>query len=171
MTQLLDSGRVEHILHHVNSMIGNLISELQIAAESAPKSSASQGTWYQPKICLQGSHLIINELVIPLATRPKTLVLIEAFLSNSSRKLTRQEILKIVYQNHRSDDDISSRLYFSCYQNMLKLISRSRRLLDQAVNRNMEDNWIEWFVHDKASKQWALYQVHGLTKQVSEKLS
>lgn len=162
MTQIVNRGKVELTLHRISAMIAGLISDMESSNKKSVTLAKSQEQWLQPKIQLCDGNLHVNDLIIPLRSRPKTLALIEAFMSRPGLRLSKQEIIQLVYQSDGQAGEISPRLQFSYYQSMLKLISRSRSLLDQAINQSLSDRWIEWFVHDDLNKQWILYRINGL---------
>ncbi|MFW7380106.1 MAG: hypothetical protein ACOH5I_14930 [Oligoflexus sp.] len=154
-----EQENMEDALQQMSSLIGQILAQFQKKpdVESPPTSTSF---WYQPTIQLREGHLIVDGLIIPLLSRPKTLSLIEAFLTKPNLSLSRHEIIQQVY-HHPRPEDLSPRLFFSCNQNILKLISRSRRLLEQATNCNLQNSWVEWFVHNESTKEWLLYRVHG----------
>ena len=145
--------RLSRMLDRMVEMVSHLKSEIETCQ---PTRDIHRDL--TPRISLHDGNLLLNEYVIPLSTRPMTLRLIECFLDFGMRPLCRQEIMNYVYKLDEVDD-CSPRMAFSTYQNMLKLMSRSRHLLRKALNCDESDDWIDFFVYDDALKKWRLFQL------------
>jgi hypothetical protein len=144
----------------INDLTG-LLESLQAELTAGIPIKAETGSWLNPRIELIGTHLHVNKLVIPLRSRPKTLKLIEAFIQHKDGALSRQDLIQHVYGTQVDSGDLSPRLTFSLYQNALKLISRSRSLLNEAMSQQGRTPWIDWFVYDDSCRRWHFYKLRS----------
>ena len=109
-----------------------------------------------PHVCIEGSYLYIDHIKVNLKKYPTTLKLIKAFFSNESvMELTRENLLKQVYDEAKCEG-ISKRE--ECLSsNLIKLISRTRTLIKEALEDSDEYKHIDWLYYDSTNKKWFLY--------------
>ncbi len=105
-----------------------------------------------------GSSLCVNGVLIPLASRPLTLKLIAAFFKDWDRQVDRDTILREVY-GYKGRDLGSERMNQSYDTSLNKLISRTRKLLDEALAPMGWGANFEWLVFDPKTKLWKLWDL------------
>ncbi len=110
----------------------------------------------KPKIILENDILKYGNLMIPLYSRPMTVQLIRPFFETTDHFLSKEKILKKVYNY---DQNSSYRIRQSHHQNLLKLISRSRKFLEEACQTANQGKNIEWFPFDKKQNCYRLYEI------------
>jgi hypothetical protein len=119
-----------------------------------------------PRVTVVDRRVLCNGASLDLARRPLTLRLFQAFCEAPGFHLTRDEVVRRVYQ--LSDDQArSERFLESAYNNAVKLISRARIMAAAYLGRAAGQG-IEWFVHDQEQRVWSLYRLR--TQYLAERL-
>lgn len=101
------------------------------------------------------NSLIVNELIIPLQHRPATDRLVRCFFQDSEQHMSRDMILKSVY--NLDTNSMSHRLLESSYQKLNKLMSRSRRFIQTACITAGITDYV-WLTYNHDSRGWRLYR-------------
>lgn len=115
-----------------------------------------------PNVRLIGSNLHVDDIIVPLASRPRTLALIAAFSGHGELSLSSNELVERVY--YERGQEVSERLRHSSHQNLIKLTSRSRRFLEGAVNPHCGQFMIDWFYYDNTQKKWLFFRFYPSIK-------
>ncbi len=112
----------------------------------------------EPEIRLLGTNLCVNGIFIPLASRPLTFKLIASFFADVSLQVDRQCILQEVYGCQSRDKGAASERMTQSYDcNLNKLISRTRKLIVEALASAGWSHSLKWIVFDAESKLWRLW--------------
>lgn len=112
------------------------------------------------KIRLDKGSLSINQQLIYLKHRPMTLKLIQAFMHFSDSGVTREQLIEQVYGCKSKDSsEVSARVYLCYYQNLVKLLSRSRNILSDAMSSFNSSLEIEWFPFVKTDEKWRFFHI------------
>lgn len=109
-----------------------------------------------PGIELRGSNLHIGPHIIPLKTRNKTLLLVEAMLQDDP--INKDCLRRRVYA---SPEPPSERLRLAQECSLNKLISRSRNFLAQSLATSELSARIQWFVYSNRERTWRLFDFYG----------
>ncbi|HYX34027.1 MAG TPA: hypothetical protein VE954_13000, partial [Oligoflexus sp.] len=109
-----------------------------------------------PDIRLVEKSLWINRIMIPLASRQKTLHLIQAFFQKETMVLSKFEIVEAVYgpQSHHSQRFIDAQ-----DGNLTKLLSRTRTFLEKSLAHTYPQRPLDWLVFDIKARKYLLYKV------------
>ena len=109
-------------------------------------------------ITLKESVVRFNNKDLDLTKRNQVLKIFEVFVNHQNSNLTRGILIKKVYnEKHESQ---SHRLQ-SCHKhNLVKLISRARRLAIKTFVEDFSPNKLQWFPYDSASQTWRLYSIN-----------
>ena len=79
--------------------------------------------------------------------------LFETFLSKYRSRIGREELVSFIYNR---DIDVSSRRRLMCdYHNIVKLVSRARKLAKYKLDCPENPSW-DWFPYDSTSEEWTL---------------
>lgn len=105
-----------------------------------------------------GSSLCVNGVFIPLGSRPLTQKLIATFFEDWEREADRETILREVY-GYKGRSTGSERMNQSYDCNLNKLISRTRKLLEDTLAPLGWGSNFEWFVFDPKKKVWKLWNL------------
>lgn len=111
---------------------------------------------------LRSTNLFIGPYIVPLYGRKRMLSLVQ-FLIQQDGPAQRIKIRKTIYK-HDNEQDLSFRLRDSLDCSLSKLISRSRRFLQQALKDTPWGTSIEWFYYHEDQKSWSLCR--PLDKQI-----
>lgn len=114
-----------------------------------------------PDIRLIEKSLWVNRTMIPLASRLKTLHLIEAFFQTEHLSLSKGAILEAVYG---SQQERSPRFIEAQDGNLTKLLSRTRTFLESSLTHVHHPRPIDWLVFDIKTRKYQLYSVRNITR-------
>lgn len=109
-----------------------------------------------PEIRLVEKMLWINRILVPLASRQKTLTLIQAFFRSSTLTLTKAEIASAVYGIQK---DASPRYIEAQGINLTKLLSRTRSFLEESLAHTYQAPPLDWIVFDIKTRRYRLYKI------------
>ena len=97
-------------------------------------------------IKLLGENLMVGEILIPLVSRKVTLRLISEFLISENYFASRIELIEKVYgKNYRES---SERMQRALDKNIMKLLSRTRSLLERSLEASSYST-IRWILYDE----------------------
>jgi hypothetical protein len=113
-----------------------------------------------PDIRLMEKSLWVNRTMIPLASRLKTLQLIQAFFKSETLTLSKAEIVSAVYG---SQHERSERFALAQDINLTKLLSRTRGFLDESLSHMPQARPIDWLVFDIKTRKYQLYKIRALS--------
>lgn len=131
-----------------------------IVFHMAPAGLDSFNFCSEPDVRFLGSSLCVNGVFIPLASRPLTLKLIATFFKDWERQADRDTILREVY-DYKGRDQGSERMSQSYDCNLNKLISRTRKLLEEALAPMGWGSNINWLAFDAKAKLWKLWELRS----------
>ena len=83
------------------------------------------------KVKLLGENLMVGDILIPLVSRKVTLKLISEFINSENQFASRIELIERVYE--RDYRNSSERLQRALDKNIMKLLSRTRSLLERSL--------------------------------------
>jgi len=117
-------------------------------------------------IALKGSNLHIGHHILSLQGRKKTLRLMEAMLSSGcggQEGFKRDQLRAHVYHDQdfatvASRAEPSQRLRESQDGSLSKLISRSRRFINESLQDTDWSRSLDWFVYSDKERKWQLVQ-------------
>jgi hypothetical protein len=123
----------------------------------------------KPAIRLKGTNLYINQHIVSLRTRTKTLLLVKAMLAeNGERAMDRESLRSHVYD---CPEEPSERLRISQDSSLNKLISRSRTFLAESLRDSDLSRSIDWFVYCNRERTWRLFEMGGSRPGGARKMS
>ena len=106
-------------------------------------------------IKLLGENLMVGEILIPLVSRKVTLRLISEFLISENYFASRIELIEKVYgKNYRES---SERMQRALDKNIMKLLSRTRSLLERSLEASSYST-IRWILYDEKKNGWYFYK-------------
>lgn len=145
-------------LKEVRNLLRELSDRIELFDNESTQKRDSTVEKIAPDIRLVDGNLSINDRLIFLKTRPMTLKLIKAFLSFDNLEANREQLIKFIYgeENSTFTSDLSGRLSLSLSQNLLKLLSRSRLILNESCEGLYTNKKIEWFPFSSEDKNWKL---------------
>jgi hypothetical protein len=117
-----------------------------------------RGDDFEPKIVLEESNIRIDNIIISTVHKPLTKKLFEVFLSAPENKQTKLDLMQRIY-NESEYSDRSERYRIAMQQNLVKLISRARKLVHESTAQDPNLSHLEWFWFDASLEAWRLYKV------------
>jgi hypothetical protein len=127
-----------------------------MAYSDAQNHSAFPAPESGPDVRLVENMLWINRILVPLASRQKTLILIQAFFQSSSLTLSKAEIASAVYGIQKE----SSPRYVEAQEiNLTKLLSRTRTFLEESLAHSYQVQPLDWLVFDVKTRRYRLYKI------------
>lgn len=107
----------------------------------------------------QMDELIFEDKRVDLSNQPLMKSLFETFLSHYRCRVGREELVRLIYDR---DIDIASRRRLMCdYHNIVKLVSRARKLAKYKLDCPDNPRW-DWFPYDATSEEWTLMRPRGV---------
>ena len=98
---------------------------------------------------------MVGEILIPLVSRKVTLRLISEFLISENYFASRIELIEKVYgKNYRES---SERMQRALDKNIMKLLSRTRSLLERSLEASSYST-IRWILYDEKKNGWYFYK-------------
>ena len=107
------------------------------------------------EIKILGENLLVGEVLIALTTRKVTLRLIKSLVDSDGETLSRKELVELVYDVDYSK--LSNRMRMALDKNIMKLISRTRTLLESSLAGSSYAS-INWLVYSEKQKGWYFYK-------------
>jgi hypothetical protein len=141
----------KHVIEAINEIFSMAYAQTQEMTWAPPS-----GT--DPDVRLVEKSLWINRIMIPLASREKTLSLIQAFFEKENMALTKAEIVEAVYGPQRNH---SQRFIEAQDGNLTKLLSRTRTFLDKSLAHTYHQRPLDWLVFDIRTRKYLLYKVRA----------
>jgi hypothetical protein len=111
-----------------------------------------------PEVRLVENMLWINRVLVPLASRHKTLTLIQAFFRSPTLTLSKAEIASAVYGIQK---DASPRYIEAQEINLTKLLSRTRTFLEESLAHTHQARPLDWLVFDIKTRRYRLYKIRA----------
>lgn len=111
----------------------------------------------RPAIQLKGNNLYIDQHIVPLRTRAKTLLLVKALLSEDGEAAIDRESLRS--RVYAGPGEPSERLRLAQDSSLNKLISRSRSFLADSLQDSDLSRCIDWFVYCNRERKWRLFEI------------
>ncbi len=145
--------RLTALSKNVQDAINEIFSMAYIQAHSSsPLLPPDSG----PEIKLIDKSLWINRIMIPLASRQKTLTLIQAFFRSETQTLSKAEIVSAVY----GIQEYSSARYIEAQEiNLTKLLSRTRTFLEESLAHAHQPFPLDWLVFELKTRKYRLYKI------------
>ncbi len=107
------------------------------------------------KIKLLGENLMVGDILIPLVSRKVTLRLISEFLNTENLFASRIELIEKVYGKDYKKS--SERMQRALDKNIMKLLSRTRSLLERSLEESYYKS-IRWILYDEKKNGWFFYK-------------
>ncbi len=107
------------------------------------------------KIQLLGENLMVGDILIPLVSRKVTLRLISEFLNSENLFASRVELIEKVYGKDYKNS--SERMQRALDKNIMKLLSRTRSLLERSLEESYYKS-IRWILYDEKKNGWFFYK-------------
>jgi|GEM_PF-6639202 hypothetical protein len=143
--------------HHMRETLDVILEQLDLGHPSA---SSWSSLYVPPKVDLRGSNLLVNNVPVPLASRPLTLKLLQVFFQHPEHVADKLAITQSVYQQ---TPVTSIRRTQSNECNLNKLISRTRTFLELALVHLPWAARLEWLVYDHKERHWHLVMLKSQT--------
>ena len=106
-----------------------------------------------PLINFINSQLIVGKSILDLSGRPLMAKVIASFIEDKEHALNKSQLIEKIYA---PDQSPSSRLSESYRANIVKMISRARKILRTLDADHCRD--LTWFLYDRKKKNWKLCQ-------------
>ena len=149
-----DLRTLKSLFRNLDSKIDEILSDdSKIVSNIVP--SLAELTDKKVDIKLLGDNLLVEDILIPLVSRKITLRLIKIFVSELDSNFTRKELINRVYS--KNYDDLSERMKRALDKNIMKLLSRTRSLLENSLAESQYSS-IRWIVYDEELKGWNFYK-------------
>ncbi|MGE0174434.1 MAG: hypothetical protein AB7T49_16685 [Oligoflexales bacterium] len=117
------------------------------------------------RIIVEETRIRVDQIVINTSNKPLTKKLFEVFLATPDGKQTKSDLIQKIY--HENDyNDRSERYKIALQQNLVKLISRARKLMSDVSSVHSPLKNVEWFAFDPTEEAWTLCK--DRTKSLSE---
>ena len=147
--------RAEAFRHFV-SLVKHLPPELTSALPTLTDlpSRLPPGKTLSPRLSLDGHKLCCNGLTVDLTRRPLMRKLFQLFCESPSGLVRREQVERHVYGVSEADP-VSDRMRECMQQNVIKLISRARSLLEA----HFKAEGVEWICIDHEAGGWRLAKV------------
>lgn len=147
--------RLTVLSKNINDAINEIFSMAYAQAHTLNLDPTPKG---DPDIRLVENSLWVNRIMLPLASRQKTLTLVQAFFRSETLTLSKAEIVSAVYG---TDEHHSARYMEAQEINLTKLLSRTRSFLEEALEHMLQPSPIDWLVFDIKTRKYRLYQVRA----------
>ena len=106
---------------------------------------------------IQDKVVLLNNSRLPLMNKDKIFKIFNSFYQSTNYKLDRDTLIEYIYD--QSNVLLMSERKKNCLNhNIVKLISRARRLAEQHLSTNDIVN-VEWFPYDSSTKTWRFFRV------------
>ena len=106
------------------------------------------------EIVLEADALHYGEKKLPLQKKNMINRLLASFLAAPRQQLTRNALIQELYEMEE-ERTMSRRQKESMEHNIVKLLSRTRKLIESAFH---PDPYLEWLPYDAKNKTWKLYR-------------
>src|SRR5882724_10338122 len=108
-------------------------------------------------IRLKDDVVSFNRRNLDLSKRKKICKIFEVFLKQDLYQITRGSLIKQVYSELQHERSLRQQ---NCHNhNVVKLISRARRLASRAFREDETPSKFHWFPYDPCSRTWRLYAI------------
>lgn len=150
---------IHHITHSIIAAKQSAGSELATTETSEseiarPRFVPQVHQW--PRIFVRSGRVYCDGRVLDLARRPLMLKLFQVFCRNPNHEVGRHELVDEVYGEFELGAR-SSRLRESLHHNIVKLLSRARRLAEK--NFGGKGMPFEWFLYQPQRQVWQLFRL------------
>ncbi|MCX6129119.1 MAG: hypothetical protein NTX25_08680 [Proteobacteria bacterium] len=112
----------------------------------------------EPLVYLDGAGLWVDHMLISLASRERTLKLVETFFKSETLSIKKSTLLALVYEE--SPENVSDRLGHALEVRLTKLMSRTRKYLADALCSSPWKDQLEWLVPNQSTQSYQLYKIH-----------
>ena len=106
-----------------------------------------------PKVLMTGSQLSFEGMTIDLGKQTLMIKLFEAFMKSDDCRVSRLELIQKIYGH--TDFSASNRQLLCDFHNIVKLISRARKICEISLYDGVNRNWM-WFDYDPFTSEWVL---------------
>ncbi len=152
------------VTHDLRVILGRILERLA-ELEVTPQSEQNIAR-FPLYIRFDGQFLYVQNVCVPLHSRPLSCKLIQTFFQANRTELSRTKLMELVYDNAENG---TPRLRKCAELNLNKLISRTRRLIEDALSGTCWAKQLEWLVFDTEAKKWELYALrHSPIKLLNE---
>lgn len=108
-------------------------------------------------ITMKESVMSFNDTKLDLTRRHQVRKIFEIFVNQKNENIPHLNIIKKVYSERHEYQ--SNRLQDCNRHNIVKLISRARKLAERTFSDNFFPNKLEWFPYDPDTRTWRLYSI------------
>ncbi len=106
-------------------------------------------------LSLKNNVVHCDKYKLDLSKKKKLVKIFEVFLSRGKGSIS---IITLIRQIYDESFDEKSLRQKNCYShNVVKLISRARKLLKKTLSDDVRFDQLHWFPYDPSSKTWRLY--------------
>jgi hypothetical protein len=106
-----------------------------------------------PKVLITGSMLSFEGMSIDLGKQALMIKLFKAFIDNGDSRVSRLDLIRKIYGH--TDFEGSSRQLLCDFHNIVKLISRARKICETSLYDGINRHWM-WFDYDPFTSEWVL---------------
>jgi hypothetical protein len=106
---------------------------------------------------MTNAEITCNGIPLKLKNKPLTFKLIAAFVNHELMAISKSDLMNLVY-NQSDYEDRSDRFKLAMQQNLIKLISRSRKLMATAIQPIYQGK-VDWFWYDGLRETWHFYRL------------
>lgn len=106
-----------------------------------------------PKVLITGTKLSFEGMSIDLGKQTLMIKLFKAFIDNDDSRVSRIDLIHKIYGH--TDFDNSNRQLLCDFHNIVKLISRARKICETSLYDGVHRNWM-WFDYDPFTSEWVL---------------
>jgi len=161
MSEILDEPeenfrKLNFLSNSMNEYLQEIL--LLLSNQLATKKEANAQATIQNGIHLRltDDNLWINQIMIPLNSRPRTLGLLQAFFKAENFILDKNGILEAVYGPFKQR---SERFAESQDNSLTKLLGRTRHYLETCLSSHYQFRNMEWLVYDGKNKKYHLFMM------------
>ena len=106
-----------------------------------------------PNVLLEGSFLLFEGKKIDLGKQNLMIKLFSAFINNENCRVSRINLISLIYGH--TDFSNNNRKLLCDFHNIVKLISRARKLCEANLFEGSNPKWV-WFDYDPFTSEWVL---------------
>lgn len=106
-----------------------------------------------PKVVLEGSFLTFEGKKVDLGKQILMIKLFKAFINNENCRVSRINLISQIYGH--TDFSNQNRKLLCDFHNIVKLISRARKLCESSLFDGQNPKWV-WFDYDPFASEWVL---------------
>lgn len=120
-----------------------------------------------PLVKLVGTHLFFEGQKVDFGRQNLMVKLFRSFLEQPQCRVSRLELIRQIYGHENLS--INNRRVLSDFHNIVKLISRARKICEQNFVKGHERSWV-WFDYDPFACEWVLIKPRHVRMNLPEYL-